>query len=165
MIGISAYGGGITAISLIQHQIVAQKGWLTALQMREVITLAQMTPGPIVINAATFTGYRIAGIPGSLVASLAAITPGILLLAAYLFLVSRIRSTTVLDRIKVSLQPGILALILFAVYTFGSTAVDGFATGALAAAAFLLVLFLGRRVHPVLWILLSGLLGTILFRS
>jgi chromate transporter len=165
LIGVSAYGGGITAISLIQYEIVTQRSWLTAVQMREVITLAQMTPGPIAINAATYTGYKVAGLAGSLVASLAVITPGILLLAAYAFLVSRARSTALLDRVKTALQPGILALILLAVYTFGSISIDGLATGAIAAGAFLLVLSLGRRVHPVLWILGAGLLGAAFLRG
>jgi chromate transporter len=165
LIGVSAYGGGITAISLIQYEIVTQRGWLSAVQMRDVITLAQMTPGPIAINAATFTGYRVAGVPGSLVASLAVITPGLLLLAGYAFFVSRLRSTDLLNRVKTAMQPGILALILFAIYTFGSISIDGLLSGAFAVATFLLILTLGRRVHPIVWILAFGALGTVFFRS
>lgn len=165
LIGVSAYGGGIATISLIQYEIVAAHGWLSASQMREVITLAQMTPGPIAINAATFTGYKIAGIPGSLVASLAVITPGILLLAGYTFIVSRLESTSGLDRAKMALQPGILALIVYAVYTFGSIAIDGFATGAIAAAVFAAMLFLPRKIHPVFLILAAGAIGIAIFRG
>ena len=49
LIGVSAYGGGVATISLIQYEIVAAHGWLTASQMGDVITIAQMTPGPIAI--------------------------------------------------------------------------------------------------------------------
>jgi chromate transporter len=165
VIGVSAYGGGIATISLIQYEIVAAHGWLTASQMGDVITLAQMTPGPIAINAATLTGYKIAGIGGSLVASLAVITPGILLLAGYTLLVSRLRSTTLLDRVKLALQPGILALIAYAVYTFGSIVIHGLASGAIAAAAFVGIFFFGRKVHPIFFILAAGLIGIALFRG
>jgi len=165
LIGISAYGGGVATISLIQYEIVTAHGWLTAQQMGEVITLAQMTPGPIAINAATLTGYRVAGIGGSLLASLAVITPGVLLLAGYTFLVSRLRSTDLLDRIKLALQPGILALIAYAVYTFGSIVIDGTAGAVIAAVVFAGVLAFGRRVHPVFFILAAGLIGIAVFRS
>ena len=164
LIGISAYGGGIATIALIQYEIVFAHGWLTAAQMRDVITLAQMTPGSIAINSATLTGYKIGGISGALVASLAVITPGILLLTAYTLAVSHLRSRDGLNRVKTALQPGILALIIFAVYTFGSISIDGVITGGIAAAAFFGILFTGRRVHPVLIILAAGLLGIAIFR-
>ncbi len=165
VIGATAYGGGIATISLIQREIVAAHGWLTAAQMRELITLAQMTPGPIAINAATFTGYRVAGIAGSLVSTLAVITPGVLLLSGYSLLLSRFRPTGFLDRAREALRPGILALILYAVYTFGATAIDGLATGAIAAGTFLVILLCGRRVHPALLVFAAGGLGVLLFRS
>ena len=163
LIGISAYGGGIATIALIQHEIVSVHGWLTATQMRDVITIAQMTPGPIAINSATLTGYKICGIGGALLASLAVLTPGILLLIAYILTVSRLRSKESLNRVKMSLHPGIIALIIYSVYTFGSISIDGFATGGIAAAAFFAILFIGRRVHPVLIIIAAGLLGIAIF--
>lgn len=164
LIGISAYGGGIATIALIQYEIVTTHGWLTAVQMRNVITLAQMTPGPIAINSATLTGYKIAGIGGALVASLAVITPGILLLTAYVLAISHLRSTDMLNRAKMALHPGIIALIIYSVYTFGSVSIDGFVTGGIAAAAFFAILFGGQKVHPVLVIIAAGLLGIAIFR-
>jgi len=163
LIGISAYGGGIATIALIQHEIVAVHGWLTATQMRDVITIAQMTPGPIAINSATLTGYKICGIGGALLASLAVITPGILLLIGYTLTVSHLRSKDTLNRVKLALHPGIIALIIYSVYTFGSVSIDGLTTGGIAAAAFLAMLFTGRRVHPVLIIIAAGLLGIAIF--
>ncbi len=164
LIGISAYGGGIATIALIQYEIVTVHGWLTATQMRDVITLSQMTPGPIAINSATLTGYKIAGIGGALLASLAVITPGILLLIMYILGVSHLQSKDTLNRVKISLHPGILALIIYAVYTFGKVSIDGLVTGGIAAVAFFAILFGGRKVHPVLVVIAAGLLGIAIFR-
>ena len=164
LIGISAYGGGIATIALIQYEIVTQHAWLTAAQMRDVITIAQMTPGPIAINSATLTGYKISGISGAFVASLAVISPGILLLIGYALAVSHLRSQDTLNRAKMALHPGILALIIYSVYTFGSISIDGFITGGIAAAAFFAVLFGGQKVHPVIVIIAAGLIGIAIFR-
>ncbi|HDL84720.1 MAG TPA: chromate transporter [Candidatus Acetothermia bacterium] len=163
LIGISAYGGGIATIALIQYEIVSMHGWLTATQMRDVITIAQMTPGSIAINSATLTGYKICGIGGALLASLAVITPGVLLLIGYTLTVSHLRSKDALNRVKLALHPGIIALIIYSVYTFGSISIDGFITGGIAAAAFFAILFAGHKVHPVLIIIAAGLLGIAIF--
>jgi len=164
LIGVSAYGGGIATIALIQYEIVTKHGWLTAIQMRNVITIAQMTPGPIAINSATLTGYKIAGIGGAHIASLAVITPGILLLIVYSLILSHLQSRDSLDRVKMALHPGIIALIIYSVYTFGSISINGFITGGIAAAAFFAILFTGKKVHPVIVIIAAGLLGIAIFR-
>lgn len=163
LIGISAYGGGIATIALIQYEIVSMHGWLTATQMRDVITIAQMTPGSIAINSATLTGYKICGIGGALLASFAVITPGVLLLIGYTLTVSHLRSKDTLNRVKMSLHPGIIALIIYSVYTFGSISITGFITGGIAAAAFFAILLAKQKVHPVLIIIAAGLLGIVIF--
>ena len=69
-IGLFSVGGGYAAIPLIQSQVVEQHGWLTMTQFADIITIAEMTPGPVAINSATLVGMQILGIPGSIVATL-----------------------------------------------------------------------------------------------
>ena len=64
-IGLFSVGGGYAAIPLIQSQVVETHGWLTMNEFTNLITIAEMTPGPIGVNSATFTGLQIAGIPGA----------------------------------------------------------------------------------------------------
>ena len=64
-IGLFSFGGGYAAMPLIREQVVTQHGWLTMTEFTDLITISQMTPGPIAINAATFVGSKIAGVPGS----------------------------------------------------------------------------------------------------
>lgn len=63
-IGLFSFGGGYAALPLIQGQVVTEHGWLSMKEFTDLITIFQMTPGPIAINSATFVGIKIAGIPG-----------------------------------------------------------------------------------------------------
>lgn len=77
-IGLFSIGGGYAAMPLIQSQVVDQYGWLTMQEFTDLITIAEMTPGPIAVNSATFVGIRIAGFPGALIATLGCILPSLI---------------------------------------------------------------------------------------
>ena len=76
-IGLFSVGGGYAAMPLIQAQTVQLHGWLTMNEFTDLVTIAEMTPGPIAVNSATFVGIRIAGLPGALVATLGCIFPSL----------------------------------------------------------------------------------------
>ncbi|MBO5500664.1 MAG: chromate transporter, partial [Clostridia bacterium] len=80
-VGLFSVGGGYVAIPLIQQQVVTQHGWLPMSIFNDLVTIAEMTPGPIGINAATFVGVRVGGFPGALVASLGFILPSLLIVS------------------------------------------------------------------------------------
>ena len=68
-IGLFSIGGGYAALPLIQEQVVNLHGWMDMTQFIDIITISQMTPGPIAINAATFVGIKTAGIGGAVIAT------------------------------------------------------------------------------------------------
>ena len=74
-IGAFSFGGGYAALPLIQHQVVDLYHWLTMNELTDLITISQMTPGPIAINAATFVGLKIDSFYGAIVATLGCILP------------------------------------------------------------------------------------------
>ena len=76
-VGMFSVGGGYAAMPLIQSQVVEQHGWLTMQEFTDLITIAEMTPGPIAVNSATFVGLRIAQVPGAIIATLGCITPAL----------------------------------------------------------------------------------------
>ena len=86
-IGLFSFGGGYAALPLIREQVVLNNAWMTAAEFTDLITISQMTPGPIAINAASFIGARLAGIPGAVVATIGNILPScaIALLLAFLY--------------------------------------------------------------------------------
>lgn len=68
-IGLFSFGGGYAAMPLLQEQLVARNGWLSVQEFADLVTIAEMTPGPIAVNAATFVGTKLAGLPGALAAT------------------------------------------------------------------------------------------------
>ena len=63
-ISLFSFGGGYAAMPLLQEQLVARNGWLSVQEFADLVTIAEMTPGPIAVNAATFVGTKLAGLPG-----------------------------------------------------------------------------------------------------
>ena len=113
-IGLFSVGGGYAAIPLIQNQAVDLHAWLTPEEFLDLATLAEMTPGPIAVNAATFVGIRTAGLPGALVATFGCIFPSLILVSLLSFLYRRYRQLSVMRGILGALRPVVVALILTA---------------------------------------------------
>ena len=74
-IGLFSIGGGYAAMPLIQNQVVDIHPWLTMTQFADIMTIAEMTPGPIAINSATFVGIQVAGLPGAVIATVGCVFP------------------------------------------------------------------------------------------
>ncbi|HJD40855.1 MAG TPA: chromate transporter [Candidatus Blautia stercoripullorum] len=110
-IGLFSFGGGYAAMPLIQEQIVNIHGWLDMDQFTDLITISQMTPGPIAINSATFVGIRIGGIPGALVATLGCILPSCIIVTLLAKLYLKYQKLDVLQSVLNSLRPAVVALI------------------------------------------------------
>ena len=110
-IGLFSFGGGYAAMPLIQEQIVNIHGWLDMDQFTDLITISQMTPGPIAINSATFVGIRIGGIPGALVATLGCILPSCIIVTLLAKLYLKYQKLDVLQSVLDSLRPAVVALI------------------------------------------------------
>lgn len=110
-IGLFAIGGGYAALPLIQQQAVTLHGWLSAADFTNLVTISQMTPGPIAINAATFVGMSVSGLPGAITATLGCITPSLLIVSALFFVWSRLRGNPWWDGVLQTLRPVTAGLI------------------------------------------------------
>lgn len=110
-IGLFSIGGGYAAMPLIQAQVVQNHAWLNMSEFTDLITIAEMTPGPIAVNSATFVGIRIAGIPGALVATFGCILPSLFIVSLLAFIYYRYKKFSVLQSVLESLRPAVVALI------------------------------------------------------
>ncbi len=110
-IGLFSVGGGYASIPLIQAQIVDQHGWLTMSQFADIVTIAEMTPGPVAINSATFVGMQVLGLPGAIVATLGCILPSCFIVTAIAYFYFKYRSVSVVQGILGGLRPAVVALI------------------------------------------------------
>ena len=110
-IGLFSIGGGMAAIPLIKHQVVDVNNWLSITEFTDLITIAEMTPGPIAINSATFVGIRVAGIGGALVATLGCILPSCIIVSILAWIYFRYKDLNLMKGILAGLRPAIVALI------------------------------------------------------
>ncbi|NLV83005.1 MAG: chromate transporter [Spirochaetales bacterium] len=167
-IGLLSFGGGYAALPLIQQQIVDIHGWLTVLEFTDVVTISQMTPGPIALNAASFVGAQLAGPLGAIVASVSVVLPSIIIVLTLAWFYYRYRSLRLMQGALSGLRPAVVALIasaglsilfnvLFGTKTFPSD------VGSIKLYA-LIVFILGfimiriRKINPLYMILGCGVI-------
>ena len=110
-IGAFSVGGGYAAIPLIQEQIVNIHGLMTMEEFSDLITVAEMTPGPILINAATFVVMRVAGVPGVLLCTLGCVVPSFCICLTLAHFYYKYRSIKGVQIVLGALRPAVVALI------------------------------------------------------
>lgn len=110
-VGMFSIGGGYAAMPLIQSQVVEKYGWLTMSEFTDLITIAEMTPGPIAVNSATFVGIRIAGLPGALIATAGCILPSCFIVSLLAYVYNRYQKLSGLQSVLACLRPAVVALI------------------------------------------------------
>lgn len=160
-IGLFTIGGGYAMIPLMEAEVIKRHGWLTASEFLDIVAVAEMTPGPVAVNAATFIGYRLAGLPGSLLCTLGVITPSLVILLLFSrFLLSLIRNPRA-ERFLKGLRSAVIALIFLAAFTLGQAALFNLSTFLIFAG--LLIFSLLRKPNPFCLIGLGALLGLIFF--
>ena len=169
-IGAFSFGGGYAAMPLIQNQVVQLHPWLSQSEFTDLITISQMTPGPIAVNSATFVGTRIAGVPGALAATIGCVLPSCILVTILAKIYLKYRSLSLLQGILKSLRPAVIAMIAAAGVSILGTAFWGndisslhldailSSTNIRAVGIFLLSLILLARfkMDPIHVMLLSG---------
>ena len=113
-VGLFSIGGGYAAMPLIKAQTVDLHHWLTATEFADLVTIAEMTPGPIAINAATFVGMRVAGLTGVVVATLGNILPSCIIMLILARLYEKYSKQTLLKQILGGVRPVVIAAIFSA---------------------------------------------------
>ncbi|MDR3240087.1 MAG: chromate transporter [Clostridiales bacterium] len=168
-IGLCSVGGGYVILPLMQSQIVESKHWLTMREFADLVSLSQMTPGPIAINAATFVGMKMGGPMGAVMATAGSVAPSCVIVLALAHFYQKYKNLGRIQGIFRGLRPGVAALIASAglsmiVLTFWGG--EGFAwppqnIDILAVPLFAACLFLLRRFkfNPILTMLGAGLAG------
>jgi chromate transporter len=151
-IGVMTFGGGLAMIPAIEHMVVVEQGWLDPKAFADAIALGQITPGPVAI-CATFIGYRVAGVAGALVATVAMFAPATALALAAGHSVERFRASPMVDGVLRMLAPAVIGMLAAATFSLGRAAMSVPVDVALAAVAFVILLW--RSVSP-LWLLVGG---------
>lgn len=169
IIGALAFGGGYAALPLIQEQCVEINHWLSMSEFSDLLTISQITPGPIAINSATFVGVKVAGLPGAVVASLGFMLPPFLIVSLLFLLFKKYGKLTFMQNILSGLKPAVVGLIAVAalsviVEAFWGESTVSFATtdffsAALAVVAFVMLRM--RKVSALATIFICGAIGIV----
>lgn len=159
-IGLLGFGGGYAMISLIQEEL-EKHGWLTAKEFIDIIAIAEITPGPIAINSATFVGYRIANFYGALIATLGVVTPSFILVWLLAYFFNKLKGVDFINIALKILRPVIIGLIIATVFILGESVITDMTGIIILIGVF--ILMLTKRIHPILLLLLSALAGIILY--
>ncbi len=172
-IGFFTVGGGYAMLPLMQYEI-EMHNWITNQEFVDIIAIAEMTPGPISINAATFIGYRVCGPLGSLTATVGIILPSLLIILILSRVLERYRNHPIMKSIFAGVRPVVAGLIISAAWFIAvSVLVPIEITGSifssidkislvLAVLVFLAVYFF--KVDPIKVIIASGVIGYIIFK-
>lgn len=172
-IGLFSIGGGYAAMPLIQNQVVIANKWLTMSEFADVVTIAEMTPGPISINAATFVGTRMAGPLGAVIATVGCILPACIIVSTLAFLYRKYHNLDVVQGVLGGLRPAVVGMIASAgmsiilmaflngtVALLGLKTVNLYAVGIFAVSLFLLKKF---KLNPIFIMLGAGLIGLVVY--
>ncbi len=111
-IGAFTFGGGYAMIPLIQHEVAEKNKWITDEDILEIVAIAESTPGPIAVNSATFVGYRVCGVLGSIAATLGVILPSFIIILAISFVLVAFQELRAVRYAFMGIRAGVLALVL-----------------------------------------------------
>ena len=168
LLGLFSFGGGYASMELIRSRVVTDYHWLTDWEYTDIISIAEMTPGPLGINIASFGGTRTAGVAGTLIATLSYILPALVIVLILSWFYDRYRSLEGVQGVLSGLLPAVVAMIITAaVQLVGTAWWDGLSHLALentnwtavVLSLVLLILLQKKKLGPIQAILASGAVG------
>ncbi|BCA86889.1 chromate transporter [Enterococcus saigonensis] len=174
-IGFLSIGGGYAIIPLIQEQIVDELHWLSEKVFSDIITISQMTPGPLAVNTSTFVGMQLFGIPGAIVATIGCISGGVVISLALAAFFQKKRESKPIQGLLAGLKAASVGLIMSAGLTilfltlFNNSDLARLNWANLDWIALLLMgimLFIMRKskINPILLMIVSGIVGGIIYK-
>ena len=167
-IGLFTIGGGYAMLPLIQADVQA-KGWMTAEELVNFIAVSESTPGPFAVNVSTYVGAELAGLPGAFCATLGVVLPSFLIILLVARFYAAFRSSAIVSGAMGGLRPAVIGMIGAAVVSVGQTvflpeglaAVTAYPLVCSLTIFVLMAVLTYKKLHPIVIILLSALLGIV----
>ena len=152
-IGLFTIGGGYAMLPLIQADVQA-KGWMTAEELVNFIAVSESTPGPFAVNVSTYVGAELAGLPGAFCATLGVVLPSFLIILLVARFYAAFRSSAIVSGAMGGLRPAVIL-------PEGLAAVTAYPLVCSLAIFALMAVLTHKKLHPIVIILLSALLGIV----
>ncbi|NLK97940.1 MAG: chromate transporter [Epulopiscium sp.] len=173
-IGLFAIGGGLATLPFLQ-ELAEKYHWISSYDLINMIAISESTPGPIGINTATFVGYKVAGVAGSIITTLGIVTPSIIIIILIAHYYMKFSEEPIVRASLNGIRPAVIGLIAAAGFEVAKIAllhINQFVESglifellnykAIILFAILLYLIVKYKKHPILYILASGVIGIIL---
>lgn len=160
-IGAFSFGGGYAMLPMINQEVVTNNVWVTAREFIDIVAISQITPGPIAINAATYIGYKTAGMNGSLLATLGTITPSIIIMIIICKFFFKFNKSNKLSAALMGLRPAVVGLIASAAVMLISDAFTDYKSFIIFIGAF--IISLKFKIDPIVLTIVSGIIGFIVY--
>jgi len=166
-IGAVMFGGGYAMIPILRYEAVVRHKWLTEQEFLDIVAIAESTPGPVAVNAATYVGYKVGGLPGSLVATIAVVLPAFIVMLGIAIALKIYYQHPAVKGVLTGIRAAVLGLVASALVLLirgmyaGQSLQASLATTTIALLVFIAVTLLD--VDPVIMIALSALLGLLLY--
>ena len=175
--GLFAVGGGLATVPFIRD-MGATYGWITEAEIANIIAIAESTPGPIGVNAATYVGYLVAGIPGAIFATLGLVTPSVIIIILVAKAIKKYSDSHLVQSLFKALRPAAIGLITaagfsllltslgvkanFLRFTFSANWYSLLKLGIYGVFTFFAFWKKTAKIHPLFYILAGGALGAVL---
>ncbi|BDR63537.1 chromate transporter [Clostridium tetani] len=160
-IGAFSFGGGYAMLPLIEREIVNNRSWISFQEFSDIIGISQMTPGPIAINSATFVGYKIAGVWGSVAATLGVVTVSFILVFIASHYLIKFKESKIMKSALLGMRPALIGLIVSAFLSLSKGVYHDIKS--IIIAIIILTLLLWDKIHPIIVIIISAVLGIIFY--
>lgn len=155
------FGGGYVIVTLMKQKFVDELHWIEEDEMLDLIAIAQSAPGAIAVNGAIVVGYKLAGVPGVLVAILAAILPPFVIILLISIVYERFRDNFIVSKLMAGMQAGVGAVIASVVWDMGGAVVKQRSAVSIAIMIAAFVAACVFRVNVIYIILICIALGVL----
>lgn len=148
-------------IPLIQEAVLKEHGWISNQEFLDMLAVAEMTPGPVAINSATFVGERVGGLLGAMCAALGVVMPSVIVITLIAKFLTSFSEDLRVKKAFTGIRPVVSGLLLSAVFLIGeATVVD--IKGLIIAMVFFAILQ-SKKISPIMLIVIAGIIGLILY--
>lgn len=158
-IGLFALGGGMVTVPFL-FNLAEKYKWFSSGELVDMIAVAESSPGPIGVNMATFAGFKTVGFLGGVTATAGLVFPSVIIVIIIAKLLSKYRQSNMFLDLMYAVHPAVIAMIFFAGYQLGKIVLVDVKFALIAALFWGAIHFI--KLHPILYILLGGIIGIVL---
>lgn len=156
-VGAFTFGGGYAMLPLIEEETVKKRGWIKDEDILDIVAVSESTPGPIAINMATFVGYKVCGVLGSVFATLGVVLPSFIIILIISFFFRQFQDIKVVKFAFNGIRAGVVALLIKALLTMSKQCPRNIISYIILIVSFILASFFG--VNVLIIIIVSAIVG------